>query len=96
VARVPKHARPRCGAKKRDGRPCAAPVECAPDGSLRRRCRNHGGASTGPKTAGGRARTGAAVAARWEAYRARKAAEALTTAEGAAVAEGEESTCSGE
>ena len=40
-----------CGAKTRSGRPCAKfPV------AGKRRCRLHGGASTGPKTAEGRAR----------------------------------------
>lgn len=42
---------PLCGAMTRKGTPCRAlPVEG------RGRCRNHGGASTGPKTAEGRAR----------------------------------------
>ncbi|WP_418953535.1 HGGxSTG domain-containing protein [Zeimonas sediminis] len=52
----PKHERPRCGARCRDGHACLAPVFKRPDGQLSRRCRLHGGASTGPKTAEGRRR----------------------------------------
>jgi len=45
----------RCGAKTRSGTPCAKyPI------AGKRRCRNHGGLSTGPKTAEGRARIAAA------------------------------------
>ena len=40
-------AAPRCGAKTRGGWPCRAPA--MPNG----RCRMHGGASTGPRTAEG-------------------------------------------
>ncbi len=48
-------AAPRCGAcSKRTGLPCAAPA--MPNG----RCRMHGGASTGPRTAAGLARIVAA------------------------------------
>ena len=40
-----------CGAKTRSGKPCAKyPMEG------KRRCRNHGGTSTGPRTASGRGR----------------------------------------
>ena len=57
--RPPKTARPRCGARCRDGHLCLAPVVIAADGSgqsrVRRRCKLHGGLSTGPKTAKGRA-----------------------------------------
>lgn len=45
----------RCGAKTRGGHPCQ---KAALKG--RERCRNHGGASTGPKTEAGRARIAAA------------------------------------
>jgi hypothetical protein len=38
---------PRCGAKTRSGKPCQAP------GMANGRCRMHGGASTGPRTAEG-------------------------------------------
>ena len=41
------HASPRCGARTRAGVPCKAPA--MPAG----RCRMHGGASTGPRTAEG-------------------------------------------
>ena len=41
------HASPRCGARTRAGTPCKAPA--MPAG----RCRMHGGASTGPRTAEG-------------------------------------------
>ena len=45
----------RCGARTRSGAPCAKfPVEG------KRRCRLHGGLSTGPKTAAGRAAISAA------------------------------------
>ncbi len=48
---VPKRERLKCGAKCRDGHACqASPV------AGRRRCRMHGGASTGPKTPEGRQR----------------------------------------
>jgi hypothetical protein len=46
---------PRCGARTRSGCPCGAP---AIRGKLR--CRMHGGRSTGPRTAAGRARVAAA------------------------------------
>ena len=46
----------RCGARrKRDGQPCQQPA--MPNG----RCRLHGGLSTGPQTAEGKARIGAAA-----------------------------------
>jgi hypothetical protein len=48
--RQPKRERPRCGAKTRKGTPCQRlPI----DG--KKRCRNHGGLSTGAKTAKGKA-----------------------------------------
>ena len=45
----------RCGAKTRAGTPCRSPAM-----KNRRRCRLHGGLSTGPKTAEGLARIRAA------------------------------------
>jgi len=45
----PKSERGRCGARRRNGRPC----RCEPMPG-KRRCRLHGGASTGPKTEAGR------------------------------------------
>lgn len=58
---APKMQRDRCGAKCRDGHACLAPVFKRPDGSLSRRCRMHGGASTGPKTEEGKRRALAAL-----------------------------------
>lgn len=52
--------RPRCGAKNRKGSSCKLPVEPG-----KRRCRFHGGASTGPKTSEGRARIAEAQRKRW-------------------------------
>jgi hypothetical protein len=43
---------PRCGARTRRGTPC-----CAPAMRGRQRCRMHGGASTGPRTKRGLARS---------------------------------------
>ncbi|WP_278921961.1 HGGxSTG domain-containing protein [Pseudophaeobacter profundi] len=57
---LPPAARPRCGAKNRKGSHCKLPV--APG---KRRCRYHGGASTGPKTAQGRAKIAEAQRKRW-------------------------------
>lgn len=45
----------RCHAKTRKGTPCQNPVVTG-----RNRCRMHGGKSTGPRTAGGKARAAAA------------------------------------
>jgi hypothetical protein len=53
--RIPKSERPRCGARCRDGHACRAPVVVRSDGSFKKRCRLHGGLSTGPKSAAGRA-----------------------------------------
>jgi hypothetical protein len=52
--------RPACGAKNRSGSPCrVAPVPG------KRRCRFHGGLSTGPKTVEGKLRIAAAQRRRW-------------------------------
>jgi hypothetical protein len=51
IGRRPKRLQPRCGAKTRAGTPCKMR---AVEG--KKRCRLHGGLSTGPKTAAGRAR----------------------------------------
>lgn len=48
---VPKDQRPLCGARCRSGQPCQA--RCV---LHKKRCRLHGGLSSGPKTAEGRAR----------------------------------------
>lgn len=45
------NAAPRCGAKTRQGKPCRSPAIRG-----KRRCRIHGGASTGARTAEGKAR----------------------------------------
>ena len=52
-----------CGAKTRTGAPCRAKSEPG-----RRRCRFHGGLSTGPKTLEGRARISEAQRKRWEKH----------------------------
>jgi hypothetical protein len=49
------HVAPRCGARNRRGLPCRAPAMKG-----KRRCRLHGGLSTGPTTLGGIARLRAA------------------------------------
>lgn len=49
-----KRALPLCGAQCRDGHPCKARVCLKSDGSVAKRCRLHGGASTGPKSTEGR------------------------------------------
>jgi hypothetical protein len=46
---LPRRARPMCGARNRQGKPCAVRVEPG-----KRRCRFHGGLSTGPRTAKGK------------------------------------------
>ncbi len=56
LAKPRKTARAFCGATCRNGEPCRARVVVRADGTLARRCRNHGGLSTGAKTAEGRAR----------------------------------------
>lgn len=54
-------ARPRCGARTRQGRPCRAPAvwERGAVGPRNGRCRVHGGLSTGPRTKEGRERIAA-------------------------------------
>jgi hypothetical protein len=47
---------PRCGARTRSGRPCRRKVVLG-----KRRCPNHGGLSTGPKTPEGKSRSRAAL-----------------------------------
>lgn len=51
-----------CGAKTRKGTPCRCKSEAG-----KRRCKFHGGLSTGPKTAEGRARIAEAQKRRWAA-----------------------------
>jgi hypothetical protein len=54
------------------GRPCTATAMKTKRGAWR--CPLHGGLSTGPKTAEGKARISAAARARWAAYREAKGA----------------------
>ena len=61
VERPPTRERPRCGARCRDGHPCVAPVVWNAGEAPRRRCRMHGGLSTGPRTPEGRARSLVAI-----------------------------------
>jgi hypothetical protein len=56
--------RPRCCAKTRAGVPCIMRVLPG-----KRRCRFHGGLSTGPKTKAGRARIAEVQRRRWKAFR---------------------------
>lgn len=56
LARLDREMPAVCGARTRSGKPCAAHPVVG-----RRRCRMHGGCSTGPKTAEGRARSLAAI-----------------------------------
>lgn len=44
---------PRCGARTRSGAPCRAPAMWSKRTQRYTRCRMHGGASTGPRTAEG-------------------------------------------
>ena len=65
---LPRSARPLCGAKTRAGGSCQCKVIPG-----KRRCKFHGGMSTGAKTAEGRARIAAAQRKRWQAFRDRRA-----------------------
>jgi hypothetical protein len=56
--------RPVCGATNREGRPCGNKGVMG-----KRRCKFHGGRSTGPLTPEGRARIAAAQKLRWAIYR---------------------------
>jgi hypothetical protein len=59
----------RCGARTRQGQPCRMAVVVLG----KRRCKFHGGLSTGPRTEAGRARIAAAQRRRWEKFRRNKA-----------------------
>lgn len=52
-----------CGARTRQGRPCLRKA------LANRKCRNHGGASTGPRTQAGRDRIAKAQRKRWRQWR---------------------------
>lgn len=56
--------RVQCGAKTRKGKPCLNQSEPG-----KRRCKFHGGKSTGPKTAEGREKIAQAQRNRWEKWR---------------------------
>ena len=60
---TPKSQRVLCGAKTRSGGSCQARVCIKANGVQARRCRLHGGLSTGPKSKEGRAAVAAVVAA---------------------------------
>ncbi|MGC3936375.1 HGGxSTG domain-containing protein [Roseobacter sp. EG26] len=65
-------ARVYCSAKTRKGHPCRLKSEPG-----KRRCKFHGGMSTGPKTAEGKARIAEAQRVRWAAYRAEKLSDMM-------------------
>src|SRR5262249_19589231 len=69
--RLPRHLRPRCTARRRDGRPCQAKVawDTAHDRAYNTKCRVHGGLSTGPRTPAGRQRIAESNRRRAEAQR---------------------------
>ena len=70
LAREARHRRnhgPRCGAKTRTGQPCKRKVVLG-----RTRCPNHGGLSTGPTTAAGKAQSAENGRKRWAGRRAQK------------------------
>lgn len=64
LARDAARRRVPCGAQTRKGQPCRLLSEPG-----RRRCKFHGGKSTGPRTAEGRARIAEAQSRRWAAWR---------------------------
>lgn len=74
IGRPLHRARPICGARCRDGHACRARVAVRQDGALATRCKNHGGLSTGARTAEGRARI-----AESNRRRAQAGAEAAST-----------------
>ncbi len=67
---LPRRMRPLCGAQTRTEGRCKVRVEPG-----KRRCRFHGGMSTGPKTAEGRARIAEAQRRRRAAWRAKRAGD---------------------
>ena len=69
AATVLAYRRVPCGALTRKGTPCRALSEPG-----RRRCRFHGGRSTGPRTAEGKARIAEAQRRRWARWRAERKA----------------------
>ncbi|MGQ0652918.1 MAG: HGGxSTG domain-containing protein [Betaproteobacteria bacterium] len=80
---VPKRERPRCGAHCRStGVACVARVCVRPDGTLGKRCRNHGGLSTGPRTPEGKANAVSAMVAGLYRWLARRRAGAVAPGTG--------------
>src|SRR5947209_700216 len=67
----PRARRPQCTAKTREGRQCRARAVWDEEHNRPRnsKCRVHGGLSTGPRTAEGKARIAEAQRERWRAYR---------------------------
>ena len=63
ITHLPKRERPLCGARTRRG------TDCQRRALDNGRCRNHGGLSTGPKTAAGRRRISEAQHRRWAEWR---------------------------
>jgi hypothetical protein len=63
--KLPSKLRPACGARNRRGEPCR--LKLIPG---KRRCRFHGGLSTGPASPEGRARIAQAQRQRWARWRA--------------------------
>jgi len=61
---LPSKDRPQCGARARSGAPCKQKVIPG-----NRRCKYHGGLSTGPKTDAGKAKIAAAQRLRWQRWR---------------------------
>ncbi|KAA8608611.1 hypothetical protein AL036_06525 [Salipiger aestuarii] len=66
-AKVKAKRRVLCGATTRKGMPCRAK-----SGPGRRRCRFHGGLSTGPRTPEGKERIRQAMRDRWARWRAER------------------------
>ena len=82
--RLPRHKRPRCGARTRKGAPCRAPAvwDKEHDRPRNGRCKLHGGLSTGANTDEGRARLSRNMAERMRRYWAVRAeAKAVNSAD---------------
>ena len=75
--RLPRHKRPRCGARTRKGTKCKAPAvwDKEHDRPRNGRCKLHGGLSTGPKTREGRQRIAKAASKRMKEVWAKRTPE---------------------
>ena len=84
--RPPKSSLPKCGARTRAGHPCGAPAYRRPGEYEPRngRCRMHGGLSTGPRTAEGKARCRVAALRNLEKARSAVETEAVRGGEASA------------